>query len=186
MVKSALYRRRIICKVEAIKMTGEMANRSARGLRKKPGRVPFKTMTQRMAWAMRNLNDLIALDQSPLAKLGFVEKYAAEHYQDRLCSKGLALRDLIKESLDDIISETAGNGLPKLHDLLDRLRKGLSISQASREMGLSREHVSRFYAKQAFRIVTERFLSIGERDLAHQDRVERMKGSRDDDNHCLR
>jgi len=143
-------------------------------------------MIPRVASAVRNLDDLIALDQSPLAKLGFVEKYAADHYQDRLCSKGLALRDLIKESLDDIISETAGNGLPRLHDLLDMLRNGLTISQASREMGLSREHVSRVYAKQAFRLVTERFLSMGERDLAHHDHVERMKGSRDNDNRCLR
>ena len=143
-----------------------MTNPATRGSRRKPGRVPFETIMRRVASAVRNLDDLIALDQSPLAKFGFVKKYAADHYQDRLCSKGLALRDLIEESLDDIISETAGNGLPRLHDLLDMLRNGLNISQASREMGLSREHVSRFYAKQAFRIVTERFLSMGERDLA--------------------
>ena len=161
-------------------------NPATRGSRKKPGRVPFEVMIPRVASAVRNLDDLIALDLSPLAKLGFVERYAADHYQDRSCSKGLALRDLIKESLDDIISETAGNGLPRLHDLLDMLRNGLNISQASREMGLSREHVSRVYAKQAFRLVTERFLSMGERGLAHHDHVERMKGSRDNDNRGLR
>ena len=167
-------------------MTRATINRTTRGSRKKPGRVPFEMMIPRVAWAVRNLDDLIALDQSPLAKLGFVEKRAADHYQDRLCSKGLALRDLIEKSLDGIISETAGNGLPRLHDLLDMLRNGLNISQACREMGLSREHVSRFYAKQAFRIVTERFLLTGERDLAHRDHVERMKGSRDNDNRGLR
>ncbi len=167
-------------------MTRGTTNPTTRESRKKPGRVPFEMMMWRVASAVRNLDDLIALDQSPLAKLGFVEKHAADHYQDRLCSRGLALRDLITESLDDIISETAGNGLSRLHDLLGMLRNGLTISQASREMGLSREHVSRVYAKQAFRLVTEQFLSMGERDLAHHDHVERMKGSRDDDNRCLR
>ena len=161
-------------------------NPATRGSRKKPGRVPFEMMIPRVASAVRNLDDLIALDQSPLAKLGFVEKRAAGYYQDRLCSRGLALRDLITESLGEVISETAGNGLSRLHDLLDMLRNGLNISQASREIGLCREHVSRVYAKQAFRLVTERFLSMGERDLAHRDHVERMKGSRDDDNRCLR
>jgi hypothetical protein len=167
-------------------MTRATINRTTRGLRKKPGRVPFEMMIPRVAWAVRNLNDLIDLDQSPLAKLSFVEKRAADHYQDRLCSRGLALRALITESLDEVISETAGNGLSRLHDLLDMLRNGLTISQASREIGLCREHVSRFYAKQAFRLVTERFLSKGERDLAHRDHIERMKGSRDDDNRSLR
>ena len=167
-------------------MTRATINRTTRGSRKKPGRVPFEMMIPRVARAVRNLNDLIALDQSPLAKLGFVEKRAAGYYQDRLCSRGLALRDLITELLDDIISETAGNGLARLHDLLDMLRNGLTISKASREIGLCREHVSRVYAKQAFRLVTERFLSMAERDLAHHDHVERMKESRDNDNRCLR
>jgi len=161
-----------------------MTNTATRGSRKKPGRVPFEMMIPRVASAVRNLDDLIALDQSPLTKLSFVEKHAADQYQNRLCSRGLALRALITESLDDIISETAANGLVRLHDLLDMLRNGLTISKASREIGLCREHVSRVYAKQAFRLVTERFLSRGERDLAHRDHVERMKGS-DDDNRCL-
>ena len=152
-------------------MTRGTTNRTTRGSRKKPGRVPFEMMMRRVASAVRNLDDLIALNQSPLTKLGFVEKHAADHYQDRLCSRGLALRDLITESLDEVISETAGNGLSRLHDLLDMLRNGLTISQASREMGLSREHVSRVYAKQAFRLVTERFLSTGERDLTHHDHL---------------
>ena len=141
-------------------------------------------MIPRVSSAVRNLDDLIALDQSPLTKLGFVEKHAADHYQNRLCPRGLSLRDLITESLGEVISETAGNGLVRLHDLLDMLRNGLTISKASREIGLCREHVSRVYAKQAFRLVTERFLSKGERDLAHHEHVERMKGS-DDDNRCL-
>lgn len=152
-------------------MTRGTINLATRGSRKKPGRVPLETMMRRVAWAVRNLDDLIALDQSPLAKLVFVEKHAADHYQGRLCSRGLALRDLITESLGEVISETAGNGLSRLHDLLDMLRNGLTISQASREIGLCREHVSRVYAKQAFRLVTERFLSTGERDLTHHDHL---------------
>lgn len=166
-------------------MTRGAKNPTTKGARKKPGRVPFEMMIPRVASAVRNLDNLIALDQSPLAKLGFVEKHAADHYQKRLCSRGLALRDLITESLDDIIGETAGNGLARLHDLLNMLRNGQKISQASRAMGLSREHVSRFYAKQAFRLVTERFLSMGERDPAHHTRGERMIGGRGDDNSCL-
>lgn len=168
-------------------MTSGAINRTTGGSRKKPGRVPFETMMRRVAWAVRNLDDLIALDQSPLTKLGFVEKHAADHYQNRLCPRGLALRDIITESLGEVISETAGDGLSRLHNLLDMLRNGLNISEASREIGLCREHVSRVYAKQAFRLVTERFLSKGERDLVHHDHIERMKRSRDgNDNRCLR
>ena len=163
-----------------------MTNTATRGSRKKPGRVPFEMMIPRVASAVRNLDDLIALDQSPLTKLGFVEKHAADHYQNRLCSRGLALRSLITESLGEVISETAANGLVRLHDLLDMLRNGLTISKASREIGLCREHVSRVYAKQAFRLVTERFLSMGERDFAYHDHAEKMKGIRDNDNRCLR
>jgi hypothetical protein len=161
-------------------------NPTIRESRKNPGRVPFEMMMERVAGAVRNLNDLIALDQSPLTKLSFVEKHAADHYKNRLCPRGLALRDIITESLSEVISETAGDGLSRLHDLLDMLRNGITISQASREIGLCREHVSQVYAKQAFRLVTERFLSRGERDLAHHAHVERVKRSREDDNRCLR
>jgi hypothetical protein len=116
-------------------MTRAMINRTTRGVRKKPGRVPFEMMIPRVAWAVRNLDDIIALEQSPLTKLGFVEKHATDHYQNRLCPRGRALQALIKESLDEVISETAGNGLSRLHDLLDMLRNGLNISKASREIG---------------------------------------------------
>lgn len=143
-------------------MTRATINRTTRGVRKKPGRVPFEMIIPRVAWAVRNLNDLITLNQSPLIKLSIVEKHAADHYQKRLCSRGLALQALITESLDEVFSETAGNGLSRLHDLLEMLRNGLNISKASRKIGLCREHVSRVYAKQAFRLVTERFLSKGE------------------------
>jgi hypothetical protein len=155
-------------------MTRETTKTGTMGTRKKPGRVPREVMISRIAWAVRNLDDLIGLDRSPLTKVDFVEKYAACYYKDRLCSRGLALRDLITDSMNELISETAENGLHRLNNLLDMLRTGLTISQASEKIGLSREHVSRFYVKQVYRLVTERFLSREERDHVNNAPFEGM------------
>ncbi len=123
-----------------------------------------KSFDERVQWvssALRNLGNLIALEDSPLATLTFVEA-AATSYSNRLYARGLALRDLLGDALDEIIQETRGDGLTTISQLLQGIRDRQTLTGIAEELGLSREHVSRVYAKQGFALVTHRFLQKGE------------------------
>jgi len=54
---------------------------------------------------------------------------------------------------------------PEPVSYLDLLVKGLSCQEISKQLGLSREHVSRVYRKKAVELVTEEFLSVVKRSL---------------------
>lgn len=125
----------------------------------------------RVEYATKHLHNPIALNGSPLTRLKAVERHASSYYKQRVCASAFALRDLLKSSIDCVVEETAGEkGLLTVHRFLVLFREGHTVSEISRRLGLSREHVSRVYRKTAFRLVTVKFLALarvrGKNDIA--------------------
>ena len=123
--------------------------------------VEVKSWEARVAYAARRLHDPIALNASPLTRLRGVERHADSRYKKRICAKGFALRDLLRSSIDSVMEETADEkGLLRVHQFLILFRQGVTVVEISRQLGLSREHVSRVYRKKARHLVTVKFLCL--------------------------
>lgn len=121
--------------------------------------VPPIIWQQRVGEALRNLPDRSALSRSPLARLPCVERVASERYKGRLMARGLALREVLTDCVARVVADVADE--PALHrerEYLVSLGDGLSCKEASRRLGLSREHVSRVYSRRALRLLTDEFL----------------------------
>jgi DNA-binding NarL/FixJ family response regulator len=119
----------------------------------------FHEWEQRVDHALRNLGDRSVLNRSPLARLAYIEKLASEQYNGHLLPRGLALHDILLACVEKISTELGNEpGLARACSYLDLLTKGLSCQQISRQLGLSREHVSRVYRRKAIELVTEEFL----------------------------
>jgi DNA-binding NarL/FixJ family response regulator len=90
-----------------------------------------------------------------------VERLASERYGGRLMARGLALREVLGACVDRVLSDLGNEkALHRERDYLELLRDGLSCREASKRLGLSREHVSRTYRKRALQLLTEVFLVV--------------------------
>ena len=121
----------------------------------------FELWQQRVEHALRNLGDRSVLNRSPLARLAYIKRLAAEQYVGHLLPHGIALHDVLLASVKKISTELADEpGLTRACNYLQLLVQGISCQEISEQLGLSREHVSRVYRKKAIELVTEEFLSI--------------------------
>jgi AraC-like DNA-binding protein len=112
-----------------------------------------------MGHALRYLDDLSKLNQSPLARLTYVERLAKNEYYGCILPRGQALRQLLLVCIEQVMSDgSEEHCLLKACQYLQLRRNGYGCQQISAEMGLSREHVSRHYRKQALDLVLESFL----------------------------
>ena len=83
--------------------------------------------------------------------------------------RGLALHHLISTCGEDVIRDVGKE--PDLSRACKYLRlraAGFNCNQIGKEMGLSREHVSRHYRNKALALLTERFLAIINSDVRPQ------------------
>ena len=116
---------------------------------------------RRIDHALRNLGDRSVLNASQLARLTYVRRLAEDEYRGHILPKGLALHDLLTNCIRKICTELEDEpGLTRACRYLELLVQGISRKEISRQLGLSREHVSRTYRKKAVKIVTEEFMSI--------------------------
>jgi len=130
----------------------------------KEGSWPSVVWQQRVGEALRNLPDRSALSRSPLARLSYVERLAIERYNGRLMAKGLALREVLGGCVERVVGDIANEpALRREREYLESLRDGLSCKEASKRLGLSREHVSRVYRRRALQLLTEEFLCLTKR-----------------------
>jgi len=121
----------------------------------------FDAWVTKVGHALRNLDDRSVLNSSPLAHLAYVERVAKEKYGSHILPRGLALRQILLVCVEKVATEVGNEpGLSKPCQYLQLLTKGLTCQQISKEIGRSREHVSRAYRKRAFELVTGEFLSI--------------------------
>jgi hypothetical protein len=121
----------------------------------------FQIWEQRIGHALRNIHDRSILNQSPLARLSYIERLAEERYDDHLLPRGLALHDILLTCVEKVSTELSSEpGLARVCKYLELLIKGLRCREISKKLGLSREHTSRRYRKKAVEIVTEEFLHL--------------------------
>ena len=132
------------------------------GEKTKRGRLSFDDWQQRVRYALRHLEDPIALQRSPLCKLGKLEKLAEIKYPGGVVSQGRALRDLILNCLLEIENELDGlSGVNKLKLFIYHTRLGEGLFEASRSVGVTPEHASRTYKKKLIQLLTEKlFLKL--------------------------
>jgi len=109
--------------------------------------------------AMKSLLDRSALNRSPLARLAYVEKAAKEQYSSHVLPRGLALRVILESCIDEVINDLSSEpALKNQCDYLRMIKNGVTCKEISRQLGLSREHVSRVCRRKAIELVTEEFL----------------------------
>lgn len=110
--------------------------------------------------ALRNLGDRSVLNRSQLSRRSCVERIANESFKGRTMPRGAALRHVLEECVDRIVTELGDEpGLSKACQYLQLLRSGLSCREIGKEMGMSREHASRYYRPKALELVTAMFLA---------------------------
>ena len=116
---------------------------------------------QARVWhALRHLDDRSILNQSPLARLAHIQRLADKEFRGNILVRGLALREVLVDCIDRIIEQ--GNSERGLHNTCEFLRlakEGMSLKAISKTLGVSREHVTRFYKKKAVELLTRIFLS---------------------------
>ena len=129
----------------------------------------FDICVSRLGYALRHIDDRSKLNGSPLAGLAYVKRLAEEEYRGHILPRGLALRQLILSCVEDVVSDVGKDGGLSRSCRYLRLRTaGFSCNQIGKEMGLSREHVSRFYRRKALELLTERFLATINSDTRPQ------------------
>jgi len=119
-----------------------------------------EVLEKRVGHALRYLGDRTILNRSPLTRIAFIERLAKEEYYGRLLPRGAALNDVLNSAVEQVLQEMDDE--PKLDKTCTYLRllmHGLSGTQISKKLQLSREHVSRHYRRIALQLVTEVFLS---------------------------
>jgi hypothetical protein len=118
-------------------------------------------LQERVRHALKNLGDRTALNRSPLAKLEYVERLATAQYSGHLLPRGLALHDILIQCVDRVSTELGNEpALRNACTYLELLTSGASCREISKQLGLSREHVSRVYRKKAIDLACEEFFSM--------------------------
>jgi hypothetical protein len=108
-------------------------------------------------------------EEHMLARLAYVERLAKERYSDHVLPRGLALREVLIFCVEVIVRDLANEpAMSRACDYLALLKEGLSCQQISKELGLSREHVSRVYRRKAFELLAEQFLCVIKRNEPKQ------------------
>ncbi|MFC1865149.1 hypothetical protein ACFLYB_00335 [Chloroflexota bacterium] len=125
----------------------------------KRGRLAVEEWQVRARYALRHLDDPIALQRSPLCRLVALERLAKDKYPQGVVAKGRALSDLIQDCLREIEDELDGHaGVAKLKSFIYLTRKGNGVSRASRSIGISPEHASRTLKRNLVELLTEKLL----------------------------
>jgi hypothetical protein len=121
----------------------------------------FRLWEKRIGHALRNIGDRSVLNQSPLAKLYYIQRLAEDRYEEHLLPRGLALHNALLSCVQKVSTELGDEPrLDRACRYLALLIQGLSCREISKQLGLSREHISRKYRKKAIAIVTEEFLHL--------------------------
>ena len=123
---------------------------------------------QRVQYCLKNLNNPIALNSSPLIRLAQVERIARTKYKNEGLPRAKALKDVLFLCIDRLVKEMENDSSSiKVARYLKLAKKGMNNSQIAKEMGLTREHVSRVYRNKALNLVTQEFLTtIGHYNMA--------------------
>jgi AraC-like DNA-binding protein len=120
--------------------------------------MPKASLEDQVGSALRVIQDLSALNRSPLARIAHVENLARDQYQRHILPRGLALRAVLASCVDQVINDLSGEpALKRQCDYLRMIKDGVRCKEISRSLGCSREHVSRKYRREALALLSEAF-----------------------------
>ena len=115
----------------------------------------------RLGKALEHLNDRSLLNANPLARLLYIERLAAEEYGGQILPRGLALRRVILDCVDQVCTQLANeSGLAKPCEYLRLRAAGHTCGDISVRLGLSREHVSRAIRPKALQLLARAFIAL--------------------------
>jgi len=127
----------------------------------KRGPPSFDELVIRVDHALRHIDDRIELNRNPLTRLTRVETLARTRYAACVHPQAVALRDMIDVAVRVVLGELQGEaGLRAVREFLALYRSGATVRQASKKLGLSREHCSRTVKKKAIALVAEKFMQL--------------------------
>lgn len=122
----------------------------------RPGRRPDAYYKVALGSAILNLGDRASLDCNVLAQLTAVRKLADERYQGKIWRRGLCLRDLIQEAVDETLEAADGRDMERVRFVLTKAASGETLSSIARELGIHRESLSRRLWSKVTGLVWER------------------------------
>ena len=126
---------------------------------KKRGRKTGEEVLRQVAFALKNVDKVDRLEDSPLARLSAVRQLAAQKYPESLYPAGFAVRRMLSEAVRAVINDLdALAAYNRELQFLCGYVQGQSVAAISRRLGLSREHVARTVQPRAFSLVTRAFL----------------------------
>ncbi len=130
---------------------------SGASIRKKAGRRSFHDNCLLIEGALRDGQDGLVLDRSPLSSMRGVQQLAASEYG----AKGTfatvhALRSLLKTAVENVCTVLA----PRDAEFLGQLARGKPIAAIARQMGLSRSYLSARYRPRVVAAVTREFFEL--------------------------
>ena len=109
-----------------------------------------------MGAAVLHLGDRAALECNILAQLNAVRRLADERYPGKIWRRGLCLRELIQEAIDETIEDADGEDLDRIRLVLARAASGATLSEIARELGIRRESLSRRLWSRITALIWER------------------------------
>lgn len=118
------------------------------------GRKPRSLRERHLRRALLRMDDPIALEESPLARLAIIERCAGELFTRRVCARGLALSRILHVCLRQV-----GADLGEHHPaatLARALDRGMTQASAAREIGISEEHLTRRWKPAVVALVLDR------------------------------
>lgn len=130
-----------------------------KGQHVKRGRFSKDEWQQRARYVLRHLDDPITLNGSPLCRLVALERLARTKYSESIVPRGRALHELAMACLQEIESELNGHdAVTKLKQFTDLTRQCKGVTEASRMLGISPEHASRYLKRNLVRLLAEKLI----------------------------
>lgn len=130
------------------------------GQENKRGRLATDEWRVRARYVLRHLDDPIALQRSPLCRLATLERLAKAKYPNGVVARGRVLHDLALECLHEIEAELDGHaGVTRLKKFVTLTSCGLGVTKASRELGITPEHATRYLKRRLVELITEKLSS---------------------------
>ena len=124
----------------------------------KRGPITVEDLAPRIDHALRNIDNRIELNRSPLLRLAAVERLAEARFADCIHPGAVALRQILRQAVSETLREMEDDpALLRMRQFLELYAAGASVTAASEHLGLSREHCSRVLKRRAVRLVAEKF-----------------------------
>lgn len=130
------------------------------GQKARRGRLTAEEWQARARYVLRYLDDPIALQRSPVCRLGALERMARAKYPNGIVAHGRTLIDLTYTCLQEIEYELNGHtGAAKLKEFVVLTRNGKCVTEASRAIGVSREYACRVLKRHLVELLAEKMQS---------------------------